>query len=404
MMHSLLSRSLLGLGCLVACSTLLPAQVAVRAKLLHTMAGPSIADGLVLIRDGKIEQVGAAAQMQVPEGYKLLQVAVATPGLIDARTAVGLSGYLNQDHDQDQLDRSAALQPELRAMDAYNPRERLVSWVRGFGVTTLHTGHVPGALISGQTMVVKTLGNSVEQALVKSEAMVAVTLGKGAQGKFGVEGPEQSSPGTRAKAMAMLRAALIAAGEYTGEERDLGKEVLAQVLAGKRPLLVTAHRAHDILTALRLAEEFKLQLVLDGASEAYLVKEQIKKAGVSVLVHPPMMRCRGETENATMELASILQQAEIPFAMQSGFESYVPKTRVVLWEAAVAAANGLSFDQALAAITIRAAEVLGLQERLGSLAVGKDADLALFDGDPFEYTTHCLGVVINGQVLEQEPR
>ena len=112
----------------------------------------------------------------------------------------------------------------------------------------------------------------------------------------------------------------------------------------------------------------------------------------------------GETENASFETAATLRKAGIPVALQSGYESYVPKTRVVLFEAGVASANGLTIPEALATITIDAARILGVADRIGSLEPGKDADLALFDGDPFEYTTHCIGVVIDGAVVANQPR
>jgi imidazolonepropionase-like amidohydrolase len=153
------------------------------------------------------------------------------------------------------------------------------------------------------------------------------------------------------------------------------------------------------LTALRVAEEFDIKLVLDGVAEAYEVVDQIKQAQVPVIVHPTMYRAGGETENLSFEAASKLLAAGIPVALQSGFESYVPKSRLVLFEAAIAAANGLTFEQALGTITIEAARILGVEDRIGSLESGKDADLALYDGDPFEYTTHCVGVVIEGEVV-----
>src|SRR5579862_5101957 len=153
------------------------AQVAVRGETVHTMAGAPITDGVVLIRDGKIERVGPASQVKIPDGYQVLNAKVVTPGLIDAHTVVGLSGYLNQTQEQDQLEGSAPIQPELRATDAYNAQERLVEWLRGFGVTTLHTGHGPGALVSGQTMIVKTTGDDSPASVISPEAMIAVTLG-----------------------------------------------------------------------------------------------------------------------------------------------------------------------------------------------------------------------------------
>ncbi|MCZ6699681.1 MAG: amidohydrolase family protein [Planctomycetota bacterium] len=394
-------------------------QLVIRGDIVHTMAGPPIKDGVVVIRNGKIESVGPAADARIPPEARTLTAKVVTPGLIDAHTVVGLTGYLNQRQDQDQLEHSEAMQPELRAIDAYNGKDRLVDWVRGFGITTIHTGHAPGEVISGQTMIVKTVGNSVEENVLAPIAMVAVTLGEGAikggrRAWFRSGEETRKSPGTRSKVAALLRGELIRAGDYVRKrasadaekrpDRDLRLEVLARVLKGELPLLVTAHRAHDIVTALRLAKEFGVRLVLDGAAESYLVIEEIKAAGVPVIVHPSMARARGELENLSFETAATLLRAGIPVAMQSGYESYVPKTRVVLFETAIAAANGLSFEQALGAITIDAARILGIDGRVGSLEVGKDADLALYDGDPFEYTSHCVGVIINGEVVEEEAR
>lgn len=381
-------------------------DLAVRAGRLHTGTGAVIEDGVVVVRDGKIAAVGPAATTAVPGGIPVLEAAVATPGLIDAHTVVGLAGYLNQDHDQDQLETSEPIQPELRALDAYDARERLVDWVRGFGVTTLHTGHGPGALVSGQTMIVKTRGGTVDDAVVVPEAMVASTLGDGATR----DGDE--APGTRSKAVAMLRAELLRAREYAERRRtaddpparDLRLDALRRVLEGELPLLVTVHRHHDILVALRLADEFGFRLVLDGAAEAYLVADRIVQAGVPVIVHPTMQRATGATENLSMETAATLEAAGIPIALQSGFESYVPKTRVVLFEAGVAAAYGLGRERALRAITLGAAELLGIDGRVGSLEPGKDGDIALFDGDPFEYTTHCVGTVIEGEIVSRGER
>jgi imidazolonepropionase-like amidohydrolase len=344
----------------------------------------------------------------VPAGYRVVTARVVTPGLIDAHTVVGLSGYLNQPHDQMQVERSAAIQPELRAVDAYDAREKLVAWLRGYGITTIHTGHGPGALVSGQTMIVKTAGDDVDEAAVVPVAMVAATLGDAGL----AEGSR--APGTHAKMIAMLRAEFLKAQEYDRKQqaakegerpaRDLRAEMLARVLRRELPLLVTVHRARNIVAALRLAKEFNLRMVLDGASEAYLVTEQIKAAGVPVVVHPTMARAAGETENLSMETASLLRKAGVRVALQSGSEAYVPKTRVVLFEAAAATSYGLPFNDALAAVTIEAARLLGVENRVGSIEAGKDADLALFDGDPFEYTTHVTAVLINGRLVSEERR
>jgi imidazolonepropionase-like amidohydrolase len=383
------------------------AQLAVRGDTVFTMAGAPLLDAVVLVgRDGKIEQVGPASRVKIPRGYRTLSARVVTPGLVDAHSVVGLSGALNYSHDQDQLETSDPIQPELRAVDAYDARERLVEWLRGFGVTTLQTGHGPGALMSGQTMIVKTRGSSVAEALVDSVAMVAMTLGPDVSDNF-----KGRAPGTRAKGVAMLREIFLKAQDYARKRaaadstkrpaRDLKLETVAKVLDGSLPALITAQGMTEILAALRLQREFGFRLVLDGAAESYMVLDQIKAAGVPVILHPTMLRNTGEASSASLETARKLHDAGIPFALQSGFEGYVPKTRVVLFEAAIAAANGLTREQALASITIDAAQILGVARRIGSLEPGKDGDLALFDGDPFEYTSHACGTIIEGQLVSE---
>ena len=376
-------------------------QLAVKGDTVWTMTGEPITNGVVLIRDGKIERVGTAAQVQIPAGYRTVTAKVVTPGLIDAHTVIGLNGYLNQPHDQMALDASGTFQPELRATDAYDPEERLVEWVRGYGVTTIHTGHQPSALGPGQTMIAKTWGKTVEEATLVPTAMVAVVLGQAANAGAG------RSPGTRGKQAAMLRAELIKAQENLAKKeppKDLRSEIMMRVAKGDVRLLVTAHKVQDLMTALRLAKEFNLKMVLDGASEAPLIANEIKAAGIPVIVHATMARAGGDTASLSIETASKLRAASIPVALQSGYEGYVPKTRVVLFEAAMAAANRLLPQEAMAMVTIDAARILGIDNRVGSLEKGKDADIAMYDGDPFEFTTHCTGTIINGRVVSEVVR
>jgi imidazolonepropionase-like amidohydrolase len=392
---------------LLACSAVCNAQdIAVRGEMVYPVTGAPLENGVVVVRGGKIAAIGPSGRVRIPPGIEVAEAAVVTPGLIDARSVVGLAGYLNQPHDQDQIERSEPIQPELRAIDAYNTREMLIDWLRSFGITTIHTGHAPGEVISGQTMIAKTAGDTLAEAAMVPLAMVAATLGEGA---VVVEGSSRKTPGNRSKAVALLRAELVKARTYADKKtsqatdedqdppaRDLRMDALSAVLEGDVPLLITAHRHHDIITALRIRDEFGFRLVLDGAAEAYLVLEELKSANVPVLVHAPMVRAFGERENVSFNTPASLATAGVPFAFQSGFEGYVPKTRVVLFEAAIAIQHGLPFDQALASLTIDAARILGIDERVGSLEVGKDGDLALYDGDPFEYTTHAVGTVIDG--------
>ncbi|MEO5859281.1 MAG: amidohydrolase family protein [Pyrinomonadaceae bacterium] len=397
-MESRLRLAVLGL-ILVACGVpMAVGQIAVKGEMVYTMNGQPITNGVVLINNGKITAVGTAASIQIPAGYRTVTAKVVTPGLIDAHTVIGLNGYLNQPHDQMALDGGSSVQPELRATDAYNAQERLVEWVREFGVTTIHTGHQPSALIPGQTMIAKTWGNTVDEATIVPTAMVSVVLGTAANGGAG------KSPGTRGKQAAMLRAELIKAQENAAKKdapKDLKSEIMMRVIKGEVRLLITAHKDQDIMTALRLAKEFNLKIVLDGASDAHLLLNEIKASGFPVIIHPTMARAGGDTASLSMETAGKLKAAGIPVALQSGYEGYVPKTRVVLFEAAMAAANGLSRSDALALITIDAAKILGLDGRIGSIAVGKDADIAMYDGDPFEYSNHCTGTIINGRIVSE---
>jgi imidazolonepropionase-like amidohydrolase len=376
-------------------------QVAVIADTVYTMEGEPLVNGVVLIRDGKIEQVGQSAEIVIPDGYELFEGAVVTPGLIDSRSVVGLAGYYNQEHDQDQLEFSSALQPDLRAIDAYNAREELVGFLLQNGITTVHTGHAPGAMVSGQTMVARTAGRTVDEALLDSTTALAITLGPGVRNQF-------DTPGTRSKGIAMLRQELIRAAEYAEKRRhedagqrpgrDLRLEALADMLEGRIFALVTAHQTHDIMSALRLQREFGFPMLLEGASEAWMLMDEIRESGVTVILHPSMVRLRGETENASFTTARKLGEAGIPFVFQSGYESYVPKTRVVLYEAAVAVGFGLDRMDALRALTTTPAALFGLDHRLGSLKPGKDADLVIFNGDPFEYTTRPTHVFVNGML------
>ncbi len=176
------------------------------------------------------------------------------------------------------------------------------------------------------------------------------------------------------------------------------------MLARQVPLLVTANRAQDIMSALRLKREFGIDLVIDGGAESYLLLDELRAAKVTVILHPTMQRHYGDLENASFTTAARLRAAGIPFALQSGFEEYVPKTRVVLWEAGFAAAHGLAPEDALRAVTIDAARAIGVADRLGSLEPGKDGDLALFDGDPLEYTSHVTAVVIDGRIASRVAR
>ncbi len=377
------------------------AQIAIKAETIHTVSGKTLKNGVVLVKNGKIENVGIG--LSIPSGYKVYETTVLTPGLIDARSLVGISGAMNIPTDQDQLDKTSPIQPELRAIDAYNPDEMLVKVIRDYGVTTIHTGHGVGALVSGQTMIAKTKPGTVESVTIQPLSMLAMTLGSSVGRNF-------TSPGTSAKQISMIRTELMKAQAYQKKQgdkdvskrpaADLKMDVLLKLLKGEIKALITVNSSKDIMSAIRLAKEFNLKLVLNGAAEAYRLIPQIKDAKAEIILHATMARNGGDMVNMTTESAAILTAAGIPVSIESGYEAYVPKTRIVLFEAGQAMVNGLSFDEALKSITMNPAKLLGIDNRVGSIEKGKDADLVLFDGDPFEYLTKVKMVLIDGVVMD----
>ena len=383
-------------------ATAVKAQLAIKAETIYTVSGSPIRNGVVLIKNGKIENVGTG--LAIPAGYKIYETKVLTPGLVDARTLVGISGALNISTDQDQLDKTSPIQPALRAIDAYNPDETLVKVVRDYGITTIHTGHGIGALVSGQTMIAKTKKGTVETVTIQPLCMLAMTLGPSVSGNF-------SSPGTKAKQMAMIRTELLKAQAYQKKQADkdsskqmaadLNMDVLVKLLKGDIKALITANSSTDIMNAIRLAKEFNLKLVIDGAAEAYRLIPEIKLAKAEIVLHATMARNAGDMVNMNRETAAILTSQGIPVSIESGYEGYVPKTRIILFEAGQAMVHGLSFDDALKTITLNPAKLLGIENRVGSIEKGKDADLVLFNGDPFEYLTKVCAVLIEGKLVSK---
>jgi imidazolonepropionase-like amidohydrolase len=219
-------------------------------------------------------------------------------------------------------------------------------------------------------------------------------------------------PSTRMGTASLVRTALVQAQNdahkrATAKDPDkhppgnLKLEALEQALDRKLPVFFSAHRADDLGTALRLAKEFHLRAILDLATEAYLIRDEIAAAHVPVVVHPAMQRVGTsmETYNSHLCTAALLAERKIPLAIGTSFEGYVPKTRVLRHEAALSLVNGLGFEPALRAITLDAARLLGIEDRFGSLEVGKVADLVLYDGDPFENTTHVTHTLLGGRVI-----
>lgn len=381
--------------------------IAVRASRVHPVASEPIESGVVLLREGRIAAVGSSDAVDVPPGATVLEAAVATPGFIDAHTSVGLSGLRNVAAVLDQDEKTAPDQADLRALDAFDPHAPLLRYLLEHGVTLVQASPGPSVPIAGQAGIFRTAGESADAMAVRFPSALVFNLGEAPKNAFGATG---RFPSTRMGTAALIRRRLEEA-RTAGARRswlgpappfDPGLEVLGRVVSGELPALFVADRADDIATAVRIADEFGLRAQVAGASEAYRMTDALRESGLGVVLGPVMARpATPELEYTSFENAARLAAAGLPFALRSGFEDYVPRNRVVLFEAAVAVANGLDRAAALRALTLDAARLLDLAADHGSLEVGKRADLVLFDGDPFEYTSHVTAVVLGGRVVHR---
>jgi imidazolonepropionase-like amidohydrolase len=383
-----------------------PARYAILAGRIHTVGKGTINDGIVVVKDGTIEAVGSRDEVKLPDGLPVVTAAVVTPGLIDAHTCVPPAGALNLPADKDQDEMSDPNQADLRILDGFNPGEPLLEFLRREGVTVVRACPGRANVLAGQAGIFRTSGATVEKMTLRFPAAILVNLG---------EAPKKSYPNkpptTRMGTAALVRNAFVQAqsdarkraavkDEDKRPPRNLKAEALQLALDGKVPVVFSAHRTDDLDTALRLAQEFGLRAELDLASEAYLMADRIAAAKVAVVVHPTMQRpSEMETFNSHLCNAAVLAERRVPLAIGTGYEDYVPKTRVLRHEAGMAMVNGLGFDAALTAVTLGAAKVLGIDDRCGSLEPGKAADLVLYDGDPFEHATHVTHTIQEGRVV-----
>jgi imidazolonepropionase-like amidohydrolase len=382
-----------------------PKRLVIYAGRVHTVANGSIDNGAILIENGKIAFVGPRNELNLPPHTPVLSAAVVTPGLIDAHTVMGLSGILNLPKaDQDQDEMSDANQADLRVLDSFNPNEPLLDYIRQQGVTVIHAMPGRANVIAGQTGVFRTYGTTAEKMALKFPAGILVNLGEIPKGSYAGK-----LPSTRMGTAGLVRTAFSQASSHARKRAadedkrpapNLKLEALEPALRGDIPVIFSAHRADDLLTSLRLAHEFKLHPILSLATEAYLITPALVDSKSPVIVHPPMQRPASmETINGCLGNAAALADKKIPFVIGTAFEGYVPKTRVLRYEAAIAMVNGLGFERTLRSITLDAAKLLGIDDRYGSIQPGKVADLVLYDGDPFEHTTHVMQTLMDGRVV-----
>ena len=370
----------------------------IKAKTLYTSSNQGIlSNAVIVVKNSKIHQVGT--NISIPVKSKVIEADVITPGLIDSHTVIGVNGAFNVASDQDAFEKVDNMGAEYRILDSFNPNETLIKHARKFGVTTIHVTPQPAAPVGGVSAIFKTTGQTADAMALRTENAMLFNLGEAPKNYF----RNSSGPSTRMATAALIRESLYKAKAWLGEDKDkrkpdLSMQALGKVLSGDLEAVFTAHTEHDIATAIRIAKEFNIKPIINYATEGYLIRDTLKAAEATVITAPTMQRSyRGEKENSSLEATRLYQAAQVPFVFSSGYEGYVPKTRVLIWEMAIAVANGLNKEAAINAATIVPATLWGLSDTIGSIEVGKDADLVLYQGDPFEYTSKVTGVYINGE-------
>ncbi|HBG01820.1 MAG TPA: amidohydrolase [Firmicutes bacterium] len=366
-----------------------------------------IKDGSVLVDDqGKIAGVGV---VDVPPGATVIDGTgkVLMPGMIDAHGHAGVYEESLGVEGSDGNEMTDPITPHLRALDAINPHEEGIAEALRAGVTAMCV--LPGSanVVGGQGVVIHLHGNTVDEMMIKEDGGLKMAFGENPKRVYA---GKKKAPSTRMATAAILRENLVKAQNYLAKlekaktdpdkapERDLKMEVLVRVLQREIPVRAHAHRADDIMTALRIAKEFNLDISIEHCTEGHKITRELKEAGVWALVGPTMTnRSKVELQELSFNTLKVLWEAGIPVTITMDHPvipvGYLPTA------AGYAVKAGLPREEALKAITINPARVLGIDDRYGSLEVGKMADLVLWNGDPLEIQSEVERVFIHGQVV-----
>lgn len=378
--------------------------------------------GTVLIDDGRIVAVGKS--VDVPEEAEVYDVTgkVVMPGMIDAHCHVGIfPDGIGREH-ADGNEMTDPITPHLRALDAVHPEDQAFKELVAAGVTTVLTGPGSGNLIGGQWVCLKTLPKpSIEDMVLLEPAGMKMALGENPKRVYG---EQQKTPSTRMGNAAALRVALVKARNYLEKwrryerdlteyevefeagsedarrpeppERDLKLEALGKVLRREMKARIHAHRADDMLTAVRIAEEFDLDLTLEHATEGYKIADVLAEKDISVTAGPVLFsRVKYELKDMTPKNPGRMAKAGVKVAIQTDEMSAVKYLTI---NAALAAREGMPEEEALKAITINPAEIIGVADRVGSLEEGKDADIVILDGHPLGYRSVVELVLVDGEI------
>jgi imidazolonepropionase-like amidohydrolase len=392
--------------------------LAIKAGRIVTAAGRILENGAILIREGKIAAIGGS--IALPKGARIIDVSKnwVCPGFIDAFTNLGAADKETIEKDSDEA--TSPLTPHLRILDAIDPESPYIKMARRTGVTSVVSAPEIGNLLSGQGGLIRLDGADVEEMTIWFPVGVFGSLGEAPKRRYG---PKGRMPMTRMGEAALLRQTFIEAQEYTEKfqayekklksgaekagaadkkaappETNLMLQALVSVLRGELPLVLNAGRMDDILTALRIAGEFHLKLILLGGADSHKVKETLAQKKIPVILRPrDAYRLRVETDGAAFSTAAALEKAGILFAFQTGS---IQNIGGLIEEARQAVAHGLSEAEAFKALTLNPARIFGVGDKIGSLEKGKWADLVVFDRNPLAQTARVRLVVIRGRVVE----
>ncbi len=378
----------------------------IRGQLVKPMTGDDIPFGEVLIDQGKIVAVGK--DLHAPEGTEVFDATgcMVTPGLMDAHTHIGLDEEAVRWEGADYNEMSDPVTPHMRGIDGINPQDEAFRLALAGGVTTAVTGPGSANVIGGTFTAIKLYGKVTDEMVLKDPVAMKAAFGENPKGVYGQNG--HKSPVTRMGIAALLRETLEKTRRYAEEiaeaEKDSSKkrpydarlEAMLPVIRREIPLKCHAHRADDMMTAIRIAEEFNIRLTLDHCTDGHLIADTLAKKGYPVLVGPTLgNKSKFELKNKTFETPGILYRAGLEVCIITD-APVIPLYYLPLC-AGLAVREGLPEDAAWRAITINPARVAGVEDRVGSLEPGKDADIAVFTGDPLrDIQCRARQVFVNG--------
>lgn len=386
-------------------------MVLIKNGKILTMSGVDYDKGCILIDGKKIIEVGEYINEDNNDISEVIDASncLVMPGIIEAHSHIGIQEERKGFEGNDCNEMTEPVTPYLKALDAINPMDSTFHQALSAGITGVMVGPGSSNVVGGQFVFIKTYGRVIDNMVVLEPAAMKVAFGENPKSNYN---DKDRMPTTRMSIAALLREELFEAQQYykskknskqSGNEdnnfnEEFRKECWLPVFDKKIPLKAHVHRADDILTAIRIAKQFGLKMTLDHCTEGHLIAEEIKESGFPAIIGPTLsVRNKIETQNMDFKTAGILHKAGVKVAITTDH----PVTRIqdLAICAGFAAREGLGIEEGLKAITINAAEICNVSHRVGSLEVGKDADIAIFDGNPMEVFTKTMYTIIDGEVV-----